>query len=446
MAEVQATLQAHLHKMQQRHAADGEALQEAARKLAAASSSAARAEEQIGDAQRRYTFFQELRVYLQDVLECMDVKAPALEDMEEQLVEAGQRRAEALRKRRALDLADRISDVEQQVAAAHGRAAPAAAAAELDEFGRDPSLARGRRMKERAARRLRTAERRRETYRGGGGGQQAAAVENLWTSDESDGEVAEYRKIRQELKREEAQLMADVKSEYKDVTRIYARLLEWRAAFPRQYREAYVGMSLPRLLAPAVRLQLLDWEPLADGKSLEEMQWVTALFQQQERAREAGGEGGVDEEDDELIPKIVAQVVVPKVAKVLEHAWDAGSTASTTHAVGLVQDVVVYVLDSAPDSVKALCATICGKLEAELARLATALGPARERDDTREGDALLLGQWAFSQCCKVVRHVSAGMHAHSIYLQTCICKYVSKPIPMPIPIVRGHACTQCAQR
>ena len=163
---------------------------------------------------------------------------------------------------------------------------------------------------------------------------------------------------------------------------------------------------------------------------------------QQELAREAGGEGGVDEEDDELIPKIVAQVVVPKVAKVLEHAWDAGSTSSTTHAVGLVQDVVVYVLDSAPDSVKSLCATICGKLAAELARLATALGPARERDDTREGHALLLGQWAFSQCCKVVRRVSVGMHAHSVYMQTCICKYVCNPIPVPMPRVRGHACTQ----
>ena len=39
-------------------------------------------------AQKRYTFFQELRLYLQDVLECMDVKAPALEDMEDQLVDA----------------------------------------------------------------------------------------------------------------------------------------------------------------------------------------------------------------------------------------------------------------------------------------------------------------------------------------------------------------------
>ena len=48
-------------------------------------------------AQKRYTFFQELRLYLQDVLECMDVKAPALEDMEDQLVDA--RRCVCVRER-----------------------------------------------------------------------------------------------------------------------------------------------------------------------------------------------------------------------------------------------------------------------------------------------------------------------------------------------------------
>jgi len=36
-----------------------------------------------------------------------------------------------------------------------------------------------------------------------------------------------------------------------------------------QYREAYVALSLPRLLAPNVRLEMMDWEPLTDGKSLE---------------------------------------------------------------------------------------------------------------------------------------------------------------------------------
>ena len=67
-------------------------------------------------------------------------------------------------------------------------------------------------------------------------------VEDMWTSDESDGEVNEYKKIRGELLREERELMDDVRRDYKSVTSIYGRLLEWRKAFAKQYREAYVAL------------------------------------------------------------------------------------------------------------------------------------------------------------------------------------------------------------
>ena len=35
-----------------------------------------------------------------------------------------------------------------------------------------------------------------------------------------------------------------------------------------------MALSIPRLLAPIVRLEMMDWEPLTDGKALEQMDWV----------------------------------------------------------------------------------------------------------------------------------------------------------------------------
>ena len=172
MADVQGTLDAHLERMREQHAHDVGKLQDVTRRIESATNALGHMEAQVEGAQKRYTFFQELRVYLQDVLECLDVKAPALEDMEDQLMEARRRRAQALRKRRSNDIADRVSVVAEKVAKAKGRSLPAAAT-ELDEFGRDPSMARDRRMKERERRREKTLERRRETHRcgaGGGGG------------------------------------------------------------------------------------------------------------------------------------------------------------------------------------------------------------------------------------------------------------------------------------
>ncbi|KAJ1481178.1 hypothetical protein T484DRAFT_1808425, partial [Baffinella frigidus] len=50
----------------------------------------------------------ETRSYLQDLLECLDVKAPVLEDIEEDMSQARRRRSEALRKRRTNDLTDGV--------------------------------------------------------------------------------------------------------------------------------------------------------------------------------------------------------------------------------------------------------------------------------------------------------------------------------------------------
>lgn len=41
-----------------------------------------------------------------------------------------------------------------------------------------------------------------------------------------------------------------------------ARLEAWKAAQPRAYHDAYMGLSAPAVFAPFVRLELLAWDPL----------------------------------------------------------------------------------------------------------------------------------------------------------------------------------------
>ena len=45
-------------------------------------------------------------------------------------------------------------------------------------------------------------------------------------------------------------------------THAQARLEGWKAAQPRAYRDAYMGLSAPAVFAPFVRLELLAWDPL----------------------------------------------------------------------------------------------------------------------------------------------------------------------------------------
>lgn len=46
---------------------------------------------------------------------------------------------------------------------------------------------------------------------------------------------------------------------------IKSRFEVWRKEYPDCYRDAYIGLCLPRLFSPLVRLQLITWNPLQVG-------------------------------------------------------------------------------------------------------------------------------------------------------------------------------------
>jgi hypothetical protein len=46
-----------------------------------------------------------------------------------------------------------------------------------------------------------------------------------------------------------------------------------------RYQNAFIGDFLPRLLSPYVRLELINWQPLADP-SLNSMRFIPTLFEE----------------------------------------------------------------------------------------------------------------------------------------------------------------------
>ena len=59
-----------------------------------------------------------------------------------------------------------------------------------------------------------------------------------------------------------AQVFADADEPFASLEAVKGQLQRWRGAYPEAYRDAYVGMSAPALMAPFVRCQLLHWDPL----------------------------------------------------------------------------------------------------------------------------------------------------------------------------------------
>ena len=152
----------------------------------------------------------------------------------------------------------------------------------LERYDTARSEARGARVAKRLA-----ASR----NKGGGGPSPRAMVPSLagaseadlegWSSEEEDvlqrvadetGEADELIAKAGEVDAAASSLFSDAAPEFSEVRHVRRRFVDWAATHSESYEKAYIGLCLPTLLSPLVRLQLLEWKPLESG-SIEELHW-----------------------------------------------------------------------------------------------------------------------------------------------------------------------------
>lgn len=130
-------------------------------------------------------------------------------------------------------------------------------------------------------------------------------------------------------------MFEDVVEDFCKVSLIKERFEKWKFGFSDSYQQAFISLCLPRVFAPLVQLQMVDWNPLqADCPDFESMSWFEILMFFGYRE---GEEPDPDDEDLQLIPRLVAKVVVPRIAGLLQHVWDPLSTSQTRRVVALIR-------------------------------------------------------------------------------------------------------------
>lgn len=60
---------------------------------------------------------------------------------------------------------------------------------------------------------------------------------------------------------EEKVIFEDVVEDFSSIDSIKSRFEEWKNKHEDCYKNAYISLCLPKLFAPFIRLQLLDWNP-----------------------------------------------------------------------------------------------------------------------------------------------------------------------------------------
>ncbi|KAL3131084.1 hypothetical protein ABBQ38_000395 [Trebouxia sp. C0009 RCD-2024] len=359
--DVMLTLQQGVAQLQASHSNAQKQLQRTSQNLADSITSIDTFEEQLQSAGTRYTFLQETKAYIADLCDMLQAKSPIVEELQDHMTGLQRHRGQVASDNSTGNDREEMAPAEAAVQAAlgvlsRGGAEPAAAAAaeraadsaeadllsnlpeKLDEFGRDENVE----LREEMSRR---AHKRQNQYRSVPAQPQGAAEER-WgdaTTDESDSEVTHYRSKRAEALEASASVFADASEEYGSLAAVKHRLEQWKQQQPGAYADAYMSLTVPAVMAPFVRLELLQWDPLLGGSAgFDSQSWYKHLFEYGLNGDPSTSGNGSDP-DEELIPRLVTQLVLPLAAHSLQHAWNPFSRRSTAAAKAMLEDLLIYV-------------------------------------------------------------------------------------------------------
>ncbi|KAM9320850.1 PAX3- and PAX7-binding protein 1 [Gastrophryne carolinensis] len=326
---VKKQLKDRLSAMEETHKANLEGYEKHQQSRQDSNNAISRLEGCSGDNAERYQFLQEMRGYVQDLLECFREKVPLITELESAMHQLYKQRAARLVQRRQDDIKDESSEFSSH-------SSKAVMAPNLDTFGRDRASyqehAKQRRIAEREARRARRRQAREIT------GKMAEHLEGLSSDDEETStDITNFNTEKDRILKDSSKVFEDTLESFYSIDCIKEQFETWRSKYHSSYKDAYIALCLPKLISPLARLEMLSWNPLeAKCRNFESMDWFQSLILYGYEEKET------DQEDADiaLLPSLVEKVVLPKLAGIAENVWDPFSTTQTNRLAAVVQKLI----------------------------------------------------------------------------------------------------------
>uniref|UniRef100_A0A1L8DHS0 Putative transcriptional regulator binding to the gc-rich sequence n=1 Tax=Nyssomyia neivai TaxID=330878 RepID=A0A1L8DHS0_9DIPT len=265
----------------------------------------------------KYRFYQELRGYVSDLVECLDEKVPLIVELEKKAMGLMGKHANYLIERRRQDIRDQAKEISD--------------AAKPGSSRKGDDEEHVRRAAEREGRRTR---RRRDRERNS---MNESHLDGMSSDDEiSDHDLAQFRAQLEQVTCEAEELFVDVADDFCQIPEILNKFHAWKQTDSAAYRDAYVSLCLPKILGQLIRLQMVTWSPLADQcPDIEKSPWYTACMMYSFVESETEESLSIDP-DVTLVPVVVEKIILPKLTEQIENCWDPMSTSQTLRLVGLI--------------------------------------------------------------------------------------------------------------
>ncbi|KAK9498494.1 hypothetical protein O3M35_003118 [Rhynocoris fuscipes] len=266
----------------------------------------------------RFRFYQDLRGYVTDLVECLDEKIVIIDLLEQRVESLFTRRVNEYMSRRRQDVMDQAQEL-----------APTSQKIRIEK-----DEAQIRRVAEREGRRIR-----RQRVRELKG--IISHIDGMSSDEEiTETEIITAKTQRDVIEQDAKHVFEDTLDEFATIRGILERFESWRRTDIDAYKEAYVSLCLPKLLGPILRLKLLFWNPFSQGNfDLEKTPWCNSLLLYGLERTETEEQLRKDP-DVQLLPRIVERIVLPKLSKLTSLCWDPLSSTQTVSLVGLVTKLI----------------------------------------------------------------------------------------------------------
>ena len=223
---------------------------------------------------------------------------------------------------------------------------------ELDEFGRDMNMEKRLKVKDRVLKMN-------EIF----ASMDISAVNLSDFKTGESGASASFLKRQQDIEIECRSIFNDTDDDFASIEVIKNRLETWKKDFPRQYEATFMGLSVPALFAPFVRLELLQWDPLDHAPTpLTQLHWYVTLVEYGIHAPET-------DPDHMVIPSLVKNMVVPYLADLASKVWDPYNLGESRSLSNAIEDIMVYIEDPKEEDIINLMEKVIHKFQNSIQQL-----------------------------------------------------------------------------
>ncbi|XP_014444372.1 GC-rich sequence DNA-binding factor 2 [Tupaia chinensis] len=271
--------------------------------------------ENSSDQALNYKFYKSMKIYVDNLIDCLNEKIVIIQEIESSMHTLLSKQAMTFLKRRQDELKHESSYLQQLSRKAETTSNGSLAIDEKTQWILEEI--ESRRAQRRQAR----------TLSGTSNHQEGTSSDDELSSTE----MIDFQKSQGDILQDHKKIFEDVHDDFCNIQNILLKFQQWREKFPDSYYEAFIGLCIPKLLNPLIRVQLIGWNPLKlDSIGLKQMAWFKSI----EEFMDSGVENSKEDSSDrKILLVIINKTIIPRLADFVEFIWDPLSTSQTASLI-----------------------------------------------------------------------------------------------------------------